>query len=104
MIPWTTPTITLIVSADLSQATNIIVTIQQGDVFLKKEGTSVTYSQGKLYIDLNETESAVFKENSSAQVQVNWLYLDNGVQKRGATATGKITIGENMLKEVLIGE
>ena len=102
MIPWTTPTITLNVSVDLSQATNIIVTIKQGDLFLKKEHQA--YSQGKVMLELSETESAAFKENSSADVQVNWLYLDNGVQKRGATYPGKITIGKNMLKEVLIGE
>ena len=92
MIRYTTPTITLNVSVDLSQATNIIVTIKQGDLFLKKEHQ--TYSQGKILV----------RENSTAKVQVNWLYLDNGVEKRGATSPGFITIGENMLQEVLIGE
>lgn len=102
MIRYTTPTITLNVSVDLSQATNIIVTIKQGYLFLKKEHQ--TYSQGKIFVDLTESESAAFRENSTAKVQVNWLYLDNGVEKRGATSVGTITIGENMLQEVLIGE
>lgn len=102
MIRYTTPTITLNVSVDLSQATNIIVTIKQGNVFLRKENQ--TYSQGKILVDLTESESAAFRENSTAKVQVNWLYLDNGVEKRGATSPGFITIGENMLQEVLIGE
>lgn len=102
MIPWTTPTITLNVSVDLSSATNIIVTIKQGDLFLKKEHQ--TYSQGKVMLELSETESAAFKANSSAKVQINWTYLDNGVEKRGATSVGTITIGENMLQEVLLDE
>lgn len=100
MIRYTTPTITLNISADLSSATNIIVTIKQGDLFLKKEHQ--TYSQGKVMLELSETESAAFKANSTANVQINWTYTDNGVEKRAATYAGMITIRENMLQEVLI--
>lgn len=102
MIRYTTPTLAINISADLSQATNIIVTLKQGDVFLKKE--HLTYSQGKVLLPLNESETAAFQANQTAKVQINWTYTDNGVEKRAATYAGMITIRENMLQEVLIGE
>ena len=98
MIRYTTPTITLNVSVDLSQATNIIVTIKQGNVFLKKENQ--TYSQGKILVDLTESESAAFRENSTAKVQVNWLYLDNGVEKTQKEVADTIGISQSYISRL----
>ena len=90
-------------SIDLSQATNIYVTIAQGSVSVVVSGESVVVTSGyQLTVYLTQEQSLKFSSGSPAKVQVNWIYAqaDDRVD-RAATEPFEIPVGEQLLKRVL---
>jgi len=109
MIRATTPTIIArIKNVDLTQANSVYVTIRQyGETLtLTGEDLDVTYTeesgQGKTEISfmLTQNESLGFHEGK-AEIQVNWLYYDDGELRRGATKFAYFTIDKQILRRVL---
>lgn len=108
MIRGTTPTLTLTVgpsSLDLTQADEVLVSFRrqgQTENTITKSGADVSVSGNVVSCWLTEEESLAITEGS-AGVQVNWLYTENGVQKRAASQVAVINIGKQLLPEPLIG-
>lgn len=104
MIRYTTPTITLLVlDIDLTNQ-DIRVSLEQDDVELTKRGEDLTVravagEQGtdtEIRFTLSQTESAKFNYNKRAQVQVNWIGVNN---VRAATEIKSIQVMKNLLDE-----
>lgn len=99
MIPYTTPTLELVIDGvDLTEAT-ALVTITQGTVELTVTDPPATYD-GKatvLAVTLTQQQSAMFSRGS-AEVQVNWLDDGGG---RMATDVRSINVGTQLLDEVI---
>lgn len=106
MINYTTPTISLIVeNIDISNM-DVYVTLQQGCHEMTKRGADlvVTAVQTEQTTDtsivftLSQLESASFRFNQAASIQVNWI-SQQGV--RGATEIKGIPVLRNLLDEVI---
>ena len=106
MINYTTPTISLTVEGIDLSANQVYVTLKQGAIELTKSGADLTVEavtvQGVTDTDisfmLSQEESASFKFNASAAVQVNWI---SGSGHRGATEIKTISVLRNLLDEVI---
>lgn len=98
MIPYTTPTLTLTVGADLT-GMDVYVTIQQGSTLVTIEDAEMEYDGGKttIAVTLSQEQTALFSRGS-CDVQVNWLDLRG---KRNATIVRSIPIGTQLLDSVL---
>lgn len=98
MIPYTTPTITLTVDADLT-GMDVYVTIEQNNRKLTIEDATVTVEDGVTTIEvtLTQEQTATF-QRGSCDVQVNWLDLRG---MRNATIVRSIPIGTQLLDSVL---
>lgn len=107
MIRGTTPTFTLKISddndVDLSQADHIYFTISQGSKIITKSGEQVEVSDGKtVLVFLDQEESLSLKEREKAEIQLNWTYIDpSGTLRRAATSVKEVTIGKQLLKQVI---
>lgn len=100
MIRATTPTFTLTVgdqSIDLSQASNVYVTVTQGARKVTKTGADLTIDGNVVQCTLSQTESLYFKPGSTADIQVNWIYGT----VRAATEVISVPVGNQLLPEVL---
>ena len=106
MINYTTPTITLIVEGiDISNM-DVYVTLQQGCMEMTKRGADlvVTAIQNTDTIDtsivftLSQEESASFRFNQAASIQVNWI-SQQGI--RGASEIKGVPVLRNLLDEVI---
>ena len=99
MIPYTTPTLELVIDGvDLTEAT-AIVTLVQGAAELTITDPPATYD-GKattLAVTLTQQQSALFSRGS-ADVQVNWV--DDG-GRRMATDVRSINVGTQLHDEVV---
>ncbi len=105
MIRGTTPTLTLTVgpdTLDLSQADSVYVTVRRGDTIVTKTGTDISVSGNVVSCWLTEEESLSVSEGA-ASIQVNWVYTEDGVEKRAASVVVGINIGRQLLLEELIG-
>lgn len=98
MIPYTTPTITLMVNADLTGMT-VYVTLEQGETAITIDDAVVTVEDGHTTIEvtLSQAETAAFSRGS-CNVQVNWMDVTG---KRTATVVRSIPIGVQLLDSVL---
>ena len=105
MIIGTTPTFTLKLkrsyNIDLTHATDY-VTLKQGQTTITKSGQQVTLVDGKtVQFTLSQAESLSLVLDKSVEVQLNWLYNDNGVTKRAATKVIKLDLEKQLLKQEL---
>lgn len=106
MIVGTTPTLTLKLKrtsdADLNMATNIYVTLKQGNILLTKTGQDIELVDGKtLRISLTQSESLDFSVDKKVELQLNWTYLEGGQTKRAATKVISIDLERQLLKEAI---
>ena len=107
MIRGTTPTFTFTIKSqtvDLTEAENVYVTIRQGATEITKTGSDLQVSQRSVDVFLDQEESLKLKENTSAEVQINWTYLDSGdntTVRRAATKVKSIQIDRQLLKRVI---
>lgn len=74
MIKFTSPTLNLIVDADLTNA-DIYVSMVQGAYEVVKTDVSITVSEGqtRIPVTLTQEETARFKREKPIDIQVNWI-------------------------------
>lgn len=99
MIRFTTPTLPLIVEADLT-GMDIYASLSQGCIKLTKKCNdySVEDNQTTINLPLTQEETGKFKADEKIDIQVNWI---NSIGNRGATVTKTILTIENLLNEVI---
>ena len=93
---------------DLSQASNIYVSLKQGIHNIVKTDPTVTVetennkTTSVVTVGLTQDESLRLQSGEEAKAQINWLYVDaHGDTKRAATDTENINIGEQLLPRTL---
>lgn len=104
MIRGTTPTFSLTITGDvnLAEAENIYVTIRQGPVVITLTGDRLQIVDKTISCWLTQEESLKLQEKTTAKVQVNWTYLENGeYTRRAATVVKDIPIGIQLLGRVI---
>lgn len=99
MIQYTTPTMILTVpnTLDLTLAETVYCTISQLPVVVTVSVDALTVSAHRVEVYLSQKQSGQFSPGK-AEVQLNVLY-DDGT--RLATKTATVTIGKNLLREIL---
>lgn len=103
MVRGTTPTLTLHIlddNIDLTQATNVYLTIKQDNYTLTKTTPQLELSSNIIDCYLTQEESLRFSEGT-AEVQVNWTYQNNGTVYRAATKIKTIQVGPQLLTRVV---
>ena len=102
MTAFTTPTYTLTFpeGTSFSGTTDLYVTLVQGSRRITKtrEDGAVTVSGNILSVGLTQAESGIFRPNVPVEIMVNWTYADG---KRGASDITTVTVGKNLIPEVL---
>ena len=104
MIQGTTPTITLTIqseSVDLTQAQNVYVSIVQGAIEIEKTGDDLEITERSVSVWLTQEETLKLSVGATAEVQVNWTFLDGNRVCRAATKTKRFTVGRQLLKRVV---
>lgn len=106
MIQGTTPTFRLAINGrnvDLTQATNVYVTITQGQQSITMTGESLEIKQNMVSFWLPQEWSLLLSGNATAEMQCNWTYTDpeTGAVKRAATKPQTIQVGKQLLKRVI---
>lgn len=107
MIRGTTPTFTFTIRSEtvnLGEAENVYVTIRQGANEITKTGEEISYELRTVNVYLSQEESLKLKENTPAEIQINWTYLDptdNTTVRRAATKVKSIQIDRQLLKRVI---
>lgn len=107
MIRGTTPTFTLVIAddsdVDLTQANRVYFTICQGAKIITKSGEQLEVSDGKtVSVFLDQEDSMSLREGQKAEVQLNWTYTGaDGKSRRAATPVKEVTIGRQLLKQVI---
>ena len=106
MVNGTTIPITLTVGevgeVDLTTAINVYATLSQGNTTLTFSGSDVTVSGNTVTFNLSQAQSLGLSVGNPVSVQVNWTYYDlAGNVQRAATRTKKITVTEQLLKQVI---
>lgn len=111
MIRGATPTLKLTInskSLDLGEADGVFVTISQKsdtcrdmNKTITKSGEYVTVDKNVVNCWLTQTESMKLKPNVPTEIQVNWIYREGDSVKRAATKPLSMTIGRQLLDEVL---
>lgn len=98
----TTPTLSIKFSAEkypslnLTEATNVIVTISSGTKRLSKKKDDLEVSEKQIDVFLSQQETLNF--GSDAKIQANWL-TTNG--KRAATKIIDMQIGAQLYEKVI---
>lgn len=90
-------------TVDLSEATNVYVTIAQGSTSqtFTDERVEIAASGYELTVGLTQEESLQFRRGN-AEVQVNWLVSDGGSgYYRNATEVVAVQWSKQLLREVL---
>lgn len=103
MVRGTTPTLTLHIlddNIDLTQATNVYLTIKQDNYTLTKTTPQLELSSNIIDCYLTQEESLRFSEGA-ADVQINWTYQNDGITYRAATKIKTIQIGPQLLTRVV---
>ena len=99
----TTPTyiFTFPQDVNLNIATSVYVTFAEigGDVVLQKTGEDLTIAGNKVSVFLDQEESLSLP--ASVEAQINWLYDDNGTEKRACSETVAINTKRNLLERVM---
>lgn len=105
MIRGTTPTFTFKIKnqdIDLTQAEHVYVTFAQGIKLIEKSGEDLDIAARQVEVWLTQEESMSLLEGQSAEVQINWTYIDIGAQhRRAATKVKTIPISKQLLKRVI---
>lgn len=108
MIRGTTPTFTLRITnggddLDLTQASGVYVTIRQNGRVITKTGDDISIAAQSVSCWLTQEESLSLRENYTAEVQINWTYVDvtDNSSRRAATKAKTIDIGRQLLVEVV---
>lgn len=103
MIRGTTPTFRLTVKGieDLTLADHVYVTIQQGPTTLTLTGDELEIDENVICCYLTQEKSLQLVERQKAKIQVNWTYEEGADVRRAATVVREITIGEQLVREVL---
>ena len=106
MVNGTTIPITLTVGEageiDLTGAINVYVTLSQGNTVITLSGEELSLASNTVEFNLTQAQSLGLAVGSPVSVQVNWTYYDtNGKVQRAATKTKKITVTEQLLKQVI---
>ena len=106
MVNGTTIPITLTVGEsgeiDLTTAINVYVTLSQGNTVITLSGDELSVSDNTVEFNLTQQQSLNLSVGTPVSVQVNWTYYDtNGRAQRAATKTKKITVTEQLLKQVI---
>lgn len=106
MIIGTTPTFTLRVRktdlVDFTAASNIYVTLKQGNLLLTKNSANITVVDSKtIQVSLTQAESLDFVIDKAIELQVNWTYLNGLIVKRAATKVVSINLEKQLLKQEL---
>ena len=103
MQQYTTPTIRLAMSTDITFADEVFVTFgNHGKKFMTKTGDEITVSAEYVDVFLTQEESASFPKGD-VQVEVNFIFFDSvaNVLKRGYTNKATIFVDKNLLDEVI---
>ena len=106
MVNGTTIPITLTVGTsddvDLTAAINVYVTLAQGNTTITISGESLSVQSNTVEFNLTQDQSLSLSVGTPVSVQVNWTYYDpNGNVQRAATKTKKISVTEQLLKQVI---
>lgn len=108
MIRGTTPTLTLRIKnggpdLDLTQASGVYVTIRQNGKIITKTGDDITIAAKTVSCWLTQEESLSLREQSQAEVQLNWTYYDavHDTNRRAATIPKVMNILRQTYPEVL---
>lgn len=96
----TTPTIRFNVPVDLTEATSVYATFEQGDLKVTKTDTDLTITSEYVDVYLTQAETLKFTTGTT-DAQLNWLYVDDGVTKRNCSNIVKVTIRDNLIDEVI---
>lgn len=100
MIRGTTPTFKLILSdetVDLTAADNVYATFEQRGNTLTKTGADLEITAQEVDVYLTQAETLSFYRGP-LEIQLNWTY-DGG--ERACSTIARISIGDNLLPEVL---
>ena len=103
MQQYTTPTIRLAMSTDITFADEVFVTFGfNGKKFMTKTGDEITVSAEYVDVFLTQEESASFPKGG-VQVEVNFTFFDSvaNVMKRGYSDKPTIFVDRNLLDEVI---
>ena len=102
MVRATTPTLTLHIaddSIDLTEARAVYVTVAQGATVITKTGDDLEVSENSVSCRLTQEESLTLRPGT-AEVQVNWTYLDlDSTTRRASTTVKTIRIEQQLLQE-----
>lgn len=104
MIQGTTPTFTFKIkdnTVDLSEATNVYVTLAQGIKLIEKQGSDLQIDGATVSVWLTQEESLKLTEGINVEVQVNWTYSDGDQLRRAATVVKSISVNKQLLKRVI---
>lgn len=107
MIRGTTPTFTFTIkddTVDLTEATNVYVTLRQGSKEITKTGDDLEIDARTVNVFLKQEESLGLIETVNAEVQINWTYIDptdGATVRRAATKVKTIQITKQLLKRVI---
>lgn len=102
MQQYTTPTIRLAMSTDITFADEVFVTFgTRGKKFMTKTGDEITVSAEYVDVFLTQEETAMFPKD--VQVEVNFTFFDPvaNVMKRGYSDKPTIFVDRNLLDEVI---
>lgn len=102
MQQYTTPTIRLAMSTDITFADEVFVTFgTRGKKFMTKTGDEITVTAEYVDVFLTQEESAMFPKE--VQVEVNFTFFDDvaNVMKRGYSDKPTIFVDKNLLDEVI---
>lgn len=106
MVNGTTIPITLTVGesgdVDLTATINVYVTLAQGNTTITLTGEELSVTSNTVEFNLTQAQSLNLSVGAPVSVQVNWTYYDvRGNVQRAATKTKKITVTEQLLKQVI---
>ena len=106
MIIGTTPTFTLKLKrttyADLSTASNIYVTMKQGNNILTKSVPDIVLVDGRtVQFTLTQAESLNLVLDKNVEVQLNWIYNVGNDIRRAATKVVTINLEKQLLRQEL---
>ena len=86
---------------DLTQATNVYVTISQCKNVITKTGDDINVSAHSVECWLTQEESLSLRDGQNADIQMNWTYPgeDGESVRRAATKVKTIRVTKQLLQE-----
>lgn len=96
----TTPTITLNVPIDLTDARDVYVTFADSSVILTKSNADLDVTPNKVRVFLTQEETLSLPKGD-VKVQINWIYEDGGATRRACSDIARINVKDNLINEVI---